>query len=65
MNQSIKSIKTKIGEKLLEIKEEKNILSRFLIAAKKRPEIELELCIGEYEFSVVPRSVNLTIVQKN
>lgn len=52
-----KSVKTKIGEKLIEIKEEKKIMSRFLIAARKRPEIELELCIGEYEFSVVPRSL--------
>ena len=32
-------------------------MSRFLIAARKRPEIELEQCIGVYEFSVVPRSL--------
>ena len=32
-------------------------MSRFLIAARKRPEMELEMCIGEYEFSVVPRSL--------
>ena len=52
-----KSIKTKVGEKMIEIKEEKNLMSRFLIAARKRPEMELEMCIGEYEFSVVPRSL--------
>ena len=55
-----KSIKSKIGEKLIEIKEEKNLMSRFLIAARKQPEIELEFCIFEYEFSVVSRSLFTT-----
>ena len=39
------------------MKEEKNLMARFLLAARKRPELELEQCIGEYEFSVVPRSL--------
>ena len=30
---------------------------RFLIAFKKRPELNLEKYIGQYEFSVVPRSL--------
>ena len=33
------------------------MLSRFLITARKRPEIDLEECIGNYEFSVVPKSM--------
>lgn len=32
-------------------------MSRFLIAARKRPQLELEECIGNYEFSVVPKSL--------
>lgn len=52
-----KSMKTKVGEKIVQLKEEKNMMSRFLIAARKRPELELEMSIGNYEFSVVPKSL--------
>ena len=52
-----KSIKTKIGEKLVKLKEERTLLSRFLITAKKRPELDLEGSIGNYEFAVVPKSI--------
>ncbi|MEO0684395.1 MAG: hypothetical protein AAFY76_04920 [Cyanobacteria bacterium J06649_11] len=31
--------------------------TRFLIAARKRPELELEETIGNYEFLVVPKSL--------
>ena len=52
-----KAIKTKVGEKIVQLKEERTLLSRFLIAARKRPELELEETIGNYEFSVVPKSM--------
>lgn len=52
-----KKVKLKIGEKIVEMRAEKQAMSRFLIASRKRPEIELEQCIGDYEFSVVPRSL--------
>ena len=52
-----KTIKSKVKQQLVEMKEEKNLLSRFLIAARKRPELELEKCIGSFEFSVVPKSL--------
>ena len=52
-----KSIKSKIGSKVVQLKEEKNLMSRFLVTARKRPELELEHCIGNYEFSVVPKSL--------
>ena len=45
-----KSIKTKIGEKLV-------LLSRFLITARKTPELDLEGSIRNYEFAVVPMSI--------
>ena len=32
-------------------------MTRLLITARKRPEVDLEQIIGEYEFSVVPRSM--------
>ena len=36
---------------------ERTLLSRFLITARKRPEIDLEESIGNYEFTVVPHSM--------
>ena len=49
---------TKIVEKkLVQLKEERTLLSRFLKTARKRPEIDIEESIGNYEFSVVPKSM--------
>ena len=53
----VKSIKSKSGEKIIQLKEEKNLVSRFLITARKRTELMLERCVGDYEFSVVPKSL--------
>ena len=52
-----KTSKLKIGDRIIELKEEKNLMTRFLVTARKRPELELELCIGNYEFSVIPKSL--------
>ena len=52
-----KSIKTKIGEKLAQLKEKPTLLSHFLITTRKRPELDLEGSIENYEFSVVPKSI--------
>ena len=48
-----KVAKSKIGDKIVQLKEERTLLSRFLLSAK-RPEVDLEECIGN-EFSVVPK----------
>ena len=32
-------------------------MTRLLITARKRPEVDLEIIIGAYEFTVVPRSI--------
>ena len=53
----VKSIKAKSGGKIIQLKEEKNLVSRFLITAWKRPELELERCSGDYEFSIVLKSL--------
>ena len=52
-----KSIKTKVGEKLVQLKQKRTLLSRFLITARKRPELDLEGSIGNYEFAVVLKSI--------
>ena len=52
-----KKLKVKVDGKLVQLKEERILLSRFLITARKRPELDLEECLGNYEFSVVPKSL--------
>ena len=52
-----KRIMKKVDNKVIELREEKTLLSRFLITARKRPELDLEHCLGNYEFSVVPKSL--------
>ncbi|XP_057300399.1 uncharacterized protein LOC130631667 [Hydractinia symbiolongicarpus] len=52
-----KSIKKRVGDKVIQLKEEKTLLSRFLITARKSPELDLEHCIGNFEFSVVPKAL--------
>ena len=50
-------IKTKIEGKLIELKEDKQLLQRVLTISQKRPEINLPKLIGENEFSNIPRSM--------
>ena len=52
-----KVLKTKVGEKVVQLKEEKSLLTRFMTTARKRPELDLEHCFGNFEFSVVPKSL--------
>ena len=51
-----KSIKTKTGEKK-KLKEERTLVSHFLITARKRPALDLKGSIENYEFAVVPKSI--------
>ena len=50
-------IETKIEGKLIELKEDKQLLQRVLTVSQKRPEINLPKLIGENEFSNIPRSM--------
>ena len=43
--------------KVVALKEERNLLQRFIIIARSRPELNLEECVGEFEFGLVPRSL--------
>ena len=52
-----RKIQTKAEGKIITLKEENSLLTRFLIASRKRPEIDLEFCLGNYEFAVVPKSL--------
>ena len=52
-----KITKRKVDAKVIQLKEGKTLLSRFLITARKRPDLNLEECLGNFEFSVVPKSL--------
>ncbi len=58
--QSLPNFLIQAGNKIIQLKEERTLMSRFLIAARKRPELDLEEAIGNYEFSVVPKSLFAT-----
>ena len=51
--------KVRVGDKVFKLREERELLGRFLIIQRSRPELvpKLEETIGKYEMSVVPRSL--------
>ena len=54
---NVKIIKVKLKDKVVQLKEERNLMSRFIIASRVRNEINLPDIFGKYEFSVVPLSM--------
>ena len=48
---SIKPLNPTVQEKVVQLKEETSLISRFLITSQ----IDLEFCLGNFEFSVVPK----------
>ena len=52
-----KTIRSKVGDKVIQLKEEKTLLTRFLITARKRPELDLEYCLGNFELAIIPKSL--------
>ncbi len=49
-------VKTKVNGQLVVIKQERKLLSRLLVVAKSRPEIDVRDAIGDYEFNNTPPS---------
>ena len=61
-----KSFKSVINNKDVHLKEDKNLMPKFLITARKRQQLELEECLGNYEFCVVLNHYFLlTALRKN
>ena len=52
-----KVVTVKIRNRLINIKAERKLMSRFTVAAKSRPDVDLPGYLGKYEFSAVPRSI--------
>ena len=52
--------KLRLGDKVLKLREERELLGRFLIIQESSPELvpRLEETIAEYEMAVVPRSLS-------
>ena len=53
----VKSCNIKTKEGVVNIKEERKLMSCFIVASRTRQDIDLPYYFGEYEFSVVPRSL--------
>ena len=49
--------KVKFADKVITLKEERRLLTRFVMASRERPEVDLSKYLGQYEISVVPRSM--------
>ena len=58
-NTSTKKNTIKIDSKIIKLREDRQLLARFLVLQKSRPNIvdSLEEMIGQYEFGVIPRSL--------
>ena len=56
---SKQKVKCKVGNKLVKLREDRQLLARFLIVQQSRPGMieSLSETIGKYEFSVIPRAL--------
>ena len=52
-----KSENFRLQDRVITLKEDHRLLMRFVMISRERPEINLESYLGQYEFSVVPRSM--------
>ena len=55
-NASMSSTIRKVGA-VVQLKEEKTLLARFIIIARKRQDLDLEHFLGNFVFSVVPKAL--------
>ena len=44
-------------DKTVELKEDRSLFARMMMVCKARPEIDIKEAVGQYEFSIVPRSM--------
>lgn len=50
------TVKAKVNDKLMSIKQERKLLSRLLVVAKSRPDFMVKDAIGDFEFHAAPPS---------
>ena len=49
-------IKKILNDKTVSLKEEKTLITRFLIMSCQREEIDLKFIVGNYELSIIPKA---------
>ena len=54
---SVKAVKVKVAKGFVIMKEERGMMTKWMIASKNRPEIDLQAIIARHEFTVVPRAL--------
>ena len=54
---SEKVLKLSCKDKVIELKEDRSLFAKLMAVCKSRPEINIKEVIGQYEFSVAPRSL--------
>ena len=52
-----KVLKVSTKEKVVELREDRSLFARMLMVCKTHPEIDIKESVGQYEFSLVPRSL--------
>lgn len=52
-----KLVKVKLQDKVVTMKEEMILMTPFIIAFRKGPEMDLQHYLGSYDFSISPRSM--------
>ena len=52
-----KKTKVALKDRVVQLKEERSLMTRFVIASRTRTEIQLPEIFGRYEFTVVPRAM--------
>ena len=50
-------VTVKIRNQVINIKAERKLMSRFIVAARSRPDVDLHGYLENYKFSAVPRSI--------
>ena len=55
--ETMKKVNVKVNNKVVQLKEEKKLMTKFIIASRKREDIDLPYYFGTNEFSVIPRSL--------
>jgi len=52
-----KTAKLSTPDKIVELQEDRSLFARMMMVCKSRPEIDIKEAVGQYEFSIVPRSL--------
>ena len=55
--ETTKKVNVKVNNKVVQLKEEKKLMTKFIIASRKREDIDLPYYFGTNKFSVIPRSL--------